>query len=294
MNKGIAIVLIVLLSLLTVAVTGVFILLLNGHSEFNFFSFFRIGYSENLIDSKEFENVEDIQVLSDIGDVFFEEGTEDKVRVELYSEDSNDYYIKEEDNQIQIKLNAKKAKLRFMKKSNRIVVKIPKNYDKKIKVKTTTGDVRIGSFDNMKLDVEGTTGDIKIDSAERLDFKLSTGDVKVGSLNYISGEVRTGDIKIDDVIEFSAATTTGDITINEVTKRIYARTTTGDIKIERATIEEDSTLKTGTGDIKVESLKGAYIEASARTGDVKVKNNDRHLEKTITITSNTGDIKVNQ
>ena len=66
MNKGIAITLIILLSLITVFVTGVFILLLNGNTKFNIFSFFNMGYSENLIDSKEIENIEDIYITSDI------------------------------------------------------------------------------------------------------------------------------------------------------------------------------------------------------------------------------------
>ena len=294
MNKGIAITLIILLSLITVFVTGVFILLLNGNTKFNIFSIFNMGYSENLIDSKEIENIEDIYITTDIGDIFIEENPEDKIKVELYSEDSENYFIKEEDNQLQIKLNAKKKSFNFGGKRNRVIVKVPKNYAKTIKVRTTTGDIEVESFADMKLNVEGTTGDIKIDKADRLDFKLTTGDVKVGTLNYISGDVKTGDIKVSETEVFSAATTTGDITIDNVTKRIYARTTTGDIKIDKANIEEDSTIKTGTGDIKIESLKGAYIEASAQTGDVKVQNNDRHLEKTIKITSNTGDIKVNQ
>ncbi len=293
MNKTTGIILIILLSILTVIVTVTFILLMKGKININWLHFSFDTYSKNLIDSKEFNSLEDIDIITDTGDVFFEEGLNDKVTVELYSEDSDDYYIKEEDNIIKIKLNTKKTNHVFFVKTNRIIVKVPSSYDKKVNVDFHTGDVIVNSFANMKLNATGTTGDIKANRIDTLDFELKTGDIKIDEVNYISGKLTTGDIKIGNVNEFSAAATTGDITINRINKRVYAKTSTGDIKIEKATIEEDSSITTGTGDVKISSLEGAYIDANTNTGDIKIKNNDRKLEKEIKISTTTGDIKVN-
>ena len=293
MNKAVSIVLIILLSLVTVCLTGLFILLLKGDFNFNLIGFFNVGYSDKLIDSKEFETIENIEVNSDIADIIIEEGQEGKISVELYSEDSDNYFIKNENEKISICLKAKKKKMNFLRKQDRIVIKLPKDYDQKVKIKTNVGDTKAESFENIKFDIEATTGDIKLDRIDSLDFKITTGDVKIGKANYISGSSTTGDIKIGNIEEFSAGTTTGDREIEKVTKRVYAKTSTGDVKIEKVVISEDSTIKTGTGDVKIDSLEGAYIEAHANTGDIRVNNNDRHEEKTIEISTSTGDIKVN-
>ena len=293
MNKGVTIVLIILLSIVTICLTGLFILLMKGNFNFNFKGFFNIGYSEKLVDSKEFDTIEDIEVNSDIADVIIEQGQEGKILVELYSEDSDNYYIKNENDKISVSLKAKKKNVNFLRKQDRVVIKLPKDYDQKVKIKTNVGDTKADAFDNIKFDIEATTGDIKLDSADTLDFKITTGDVKLDKVNYISGSSTTGDIKIGEAEEFSAGTTTGDIEIEKVTKRIYAKTSTGDVKAKTITLSEDSTIKTGTGDVKIDRLEGAYIEAHTNTGDIRVNNNDRHEEKTVNISTSTGDIRVN-
>ena len=276
MNKTVTVILIILLSILTIAVTGMFILLIKGNINFNW-SFNFGGYSNKLIDSKEIETIKDINIDCDIADVFVEESSDNTIKIELYSEDSDNYYIKEEDNTINVKLYPKKKGFQLFGKIEKIIIKIPKDYNKNLKVNFTTGDFKIESFPNM-----------------RLDFKGSTGDIKADKLKHISGEISTGDITIGSVDVFSAATDTGDIKIDSINKRVYAKTSTGDIKIGEVTVEEDSTIKTSAGDVKIDSLKGAFIESHTNTGDIRVNNNDRKLDNTITINTSTGDITVNQ
>ncbi len=249
---------------------------MKGSIKFNLFNFHLNSYSENLIASKEFTIIEDLVIDSESSDIFIEPCSDEIIKVELYSEDSDEYYIKEEDNKIKISLKAKKNKKHFFNKTNRIIVKLPSQYDKNASIHFTTADLKIDSFANLKIDVNGTTGDIKATEIDTLEFELSTGDIKVDNLKYISGKLTTGDIKIDKIY-----------------KRVSAKTTTGDIKIGKAIIEEDSTITTETGDVKIDSLEGAYIEANTNTGDIRVNNNDRKLEKTVTIKTTTGDIKVN-
>ena len=290
MNKTVNIILIVLLSLITLAVTGFFIYLMTGHSFDWNFNFNR--YSDNLIESKEVDTISEINVDAKNTDVLVEKSTNNKIIVELYSDNKVEHKIELNNNVLYVNFYDERV-FNMFKKSDRVLIKLPESYENELKIKLTTGDVKIGLFENLSPIISVGTGDVKAEKLRNLDVDSNTGDVKINTLNMINCKHSTGDVKIQNVNVANIHSTTGDIKIQEVSNSVDISLTTGDIKINKATITEDSNISLTTGDVKITTCEGAYIEASNSVGDIRVNNNDRKLEKTLKISGKIGDIKVN-
>ena len=290
MNKTVSIISIVLLSILTLAVTGFFIYLMNGGS-FNW-SFNFANYSENLIESKELLSVNEIYVDSKNTDVLIEQSTDSKIYVELYSDNNVEHYIREDNKKLEIHFYDNQV-FNFFKKHDRVLIKLPKDYSNKLNINSSVGDVNIQSFEYLSPYIKLGTGDIHVDTLKELQVDSTTGDIKVSNVNKITCKLSTGDVKIDKVNDANIHGTTGDIKIQELNNSADITLTTGDVKITKANIQEDSNISLTTGDVKIKEYTGAYVETTNKVGDVKVNNNDRKSSKTLKISVNIGDIKVN-
>ena len=292
MSKGVAITLIVILSVLALALTGGFIFLLRGNFDFSNFNFSFSGYSDNIIEKKTFESVEEINVDISSLDLFVEESQDETVIVELYSSKELDHKFEIEEGKLN--LFAKNSfNFGFLSKTPKLIVKVPKDYSNIFAVDSKVGDVHIASLENLKPTIKSSVGDVKITRVEEATVEVGTGDVKVDDIKTLTVKQGTGDTKVQTVESISVDAHTGDVKIQDVKNKMSISNTTGDIKIQNATINEDSNISNKTGDIKVQSLTGAYIEATNNVGDIKVNNNDRKLELTCTMHTNTGDIRVN-
>ena len=293
MNKGVAITLIVILSIIAIALTGGFIFLLRGNFEWGSFNLNFGSYSEKLVDSKTYESAEEINVDAKTIDVFVEESIDEKITVELYSDKEVEYSFTENEGVLNFKAHYKSFSFGLFNKSAKLVVKVPKTYDKKFSIDSKTGDIHIASLENLTATIKATTGDVKITKINEATIDLGTGDVKVQEAKVLNVKQGTGDTKVDSVDYLDVNASTGDVKIQTVNNKVNITNTTGDIKIQTATITEDSNISNRTGDIKITSLTGAYVEADNNVGDTKVNNNDRKSELTIKIHTNTGDIRVN-
>ena len=291
MNKTVSIILIVILSLLTLVVTGFFIYLMSGGS-FNW-SFNFNSYSDNLIDSKELSSINEIVVDAKNTNILVEKSNDNKIHVELYSDNEVEHSIKLENNKLEIQFYDNSI-FNFFKKHNRVLVKIPNDYSNKLNINLTTGDVKFQSFDKLSPFIKIGTGDVQADSLKEVQIDASTGDIKINNIDKITCKLTTGDIKLEKVKDANIHGVTGNVKIQEITNSADITLTTGDVKIQSANINEDSYISLTTGDVKIRSVTGAYIETTNSIGDVKVNNNDRKSEKTLKISVNVGDIKVNQ
>lgn len=290
MNKTVSICLIIVLSILTLVLTGLFIFLMSGNS-FNW-SFSFNTYSEKLVESKEVSDVASLNVDSQNVDVLFEKSNDDKVYIELYSENNVDHSIDVVDSKVNVKFYDKEV-FRFFKKNSRILIKLPENYENELVITSTTGDIKFQSFEKLSPIIKLGTGDIKADKLNEVEITSTTGDIKISELNAINCKTVTGDVKINRVNIANIHGTTGDVKIQEINYSADITLTTGNVKITKFDVKENSSINLTTGDVKIESHSGAYIETTNNVGDVKVNNNDRTLEKTLKISVRTGDIKVN-
>ena len=255
MNKGLTITLIILLSVITVSLIGIFILLLGGKIRFNFNT---SKYTEVIVD-EEYENIDDIVFNTSTADITIKKSDNDKFRVVIKGlKEKTD--VTNLDGKLTIKTSAKKCK--FFCINNKIAVVdlyVPESYDKKITINSKYGDIKVDSFENMFLDIDSDYGDIKIEGIKDLKIKSNYGDIKI---EYISNYF---DIDSD-----------------------Y-----GDIKINHININKDSYINNDYGDVKINKTNDIKIDSKTSLGDNDTHDSDHNSDITLKVKTSFGDIDIN-
>lgn len=293
MTKRGIIILIVFLSLICLLMTGGFIYLLT--SDFSWGSFNLSFSSSKLIDSITYSNdCEVLHIDSKNIDVFVEEAVDNQITLEVYANKNIDYSFNNNDKKIEFKAHNNKTINLFNFGQSKIVVKLPKeNSISDFLIDAKVGDIKVDSFESLNGKIINTVGDLDIEKFNDLYIELGTGDIKINQVNSLEIKHSTGDIDVDTVESFKCESTTGDISINDINSRFEITSKTGDIRIDKALLNDNSLIKHTTGDVKIKEVKNAYVDATTKVGDVKVNNNDRYAEYTLTINNKTGDIKIN-
>ena len=294
MNKTGLQILIIFLTLLVFLMIGGFIYLLKSNFDWSNFGI-SVGNTK-LVESKEFASITEVNVETKAIDVIVKESENDSVVVEVYSNRDLDYSIKENEGKLNVYVNyTSKVTLFSFGNNTRVVIKLPKSYDGKFNVDAKVGDIIINSFENLEPTIKNSVGDLNIKDVKSVIVEeLGTGDIEIDSAETVLIKKHsTGDIKIDDVNTVMIRTNTGDIDVKNITNSFDIEGKTGDVKIDNADVKEDSRIDHKTGDVRIKSLTGAYVETTSKVGDVKVNNNDRYSEHTVTIKNNVGDVKVN-
>lgn len=143
--------------------------------------------------------------------------------------------------------------------SNKIEIYVPSEYAGKVKVNATSADIESTIKNYLSYEIKLTSGDIEIKNAKKLTGKATSGDIEVDN--------------ISNYIDFKC--------------------TSGDIDISNLTLTKDSKINVTSGDVKIRKIADAYVETSVKSGDVRLKNNDRHAKYVLSIKTTSGDIKVN-
>lgn len=263
-NKGLIIILIILLMVIIFGLIAFLYASLTGRFHFGFGSLnWGSKKSEEIIFDKNYETeeVESLEILSTAGDITFRESLDGKIRVVVYGQDEENLRVSLEANQLKVDYSEYKRKngiFRFDFYVNDMVIYLPKDYDKEIKIKANYGDIEVIDLENASLQIEEDCGDVVL------------GKVKNVSVN-------------NDY---------GDIEINSVLNRVNIESSCGDVKVNSVTLAENSYVKNDFGDVKIGETNDIYIDAKTDLGDVKVNQNNRHSEITLKIENDCGDIKV--
>lgn len=258
-NKGLIISLIIILFVIIIGLIAWLYLSLSGK-----FNFTKLGKKSNEVifdTSYELETVESLEIISDLGDVKFEESMDDKIRVIAYGENNEDLRVSSENNRLKIDYSNYTNSgfgFNFNFCTNDIIVYIPQNYDKEINLELAYGDVEI-------IDLENATINIKEDC----------GDIKLGKVKNLSVENDYGDVKIESILN-----------------KFSIDSDCGDVKIDSIAIKEDSSIKSSYGDVKIGETNDIFIDSKVDLGEVKVAKNNRYSEVTLTIEADCGDVKV--
>lgn len=227
------------------------------HSGFNF-----SNMKAELVKDEEYEleNINSISVDVKSSDINIYESKDEKVKVKIYSDKKSNIEIKNENNELKI-INNQKGSVcfGFCFGNRKVDIYVPKKYDGKFDIKSRSGDI--------KSELE-TSNDYNI-------------------------RVTSGDIKIDRVKSLTGSATSGDLEIEEITSSINFKATSGDIDIDIIDVQENSSIKVTSGDVEINKLTNAYVDASAKSGDIKVNKNDRHAQYELVIKTTSGDIEVN-
>ena len=179
----------------------------------------------------------------------------------------------------------------------KITVYLPESVYNSLVILTDTGDVHIAnSFTFRSINVDTSTGKVNnYAAADTIKIKATTGDVRVENVtaDTVTLSVSTGKITAKNV------TCSGDVKMNVSTGKVTAINvhctnflssgSTGDLSLKNVTATEKFTLQRSTGDILFDGCDAEEIYAKTGTGDVK--GTLRSVKKFITKTA-TGHVNV--
>lgn len=282
-------ILIILLILLSIGLTFIMIYLLNNSFNFNITN----GTSNELIYDKNFENIYDsINIKSEAANIYIKQSNDNNINIKIYG-NTNYSSINNSNNILYIEGNTEKCSFFCInKKSAKIEVYLPKDYDKSIEIYTNVSNIDIDNFQFATLISRTNVGDININNINKADIKNETGDVNIENINIGIINLNTGDIIINNINEIDGKTNTGDININKINNYLYLSSNTGDIKIDNLNIDKNSEIKNNIGDIVIKNTNEIYISAKTDIGDIKINNNYRNAIYELNITNDIGDIKI--
>ena len=248
--------------------------------KWNFTALTTVKYETNTYEID--ESFSDIKVVCDTSDIGFVPCEEEGVRVVCYERSSSKYSVNVKDGALEIKVENSGKWYEYIGinfSSPKITVYLPEKVYANIEIKTSTGDVSLGSVSADNVSVSVRTGDVKISNAsisEKLAITVTTGDANVENTTCKSlvSKGNTGDILLDrvraeDRIEITRST--GDVTFKESdADSIFVATGTGEVKGSLLT-GKTFTVKTSTGDVNVpKNSEGGTCNITTSTGDVKI------------------------
>jgi len=276
MNKGLAITLITLLSLIVIFLIVGLIVLINNKFTFKLDNFnFGFGSKSTLIYNENInEDFNKIDIYSKSLDFKFVKSTDNNINVKVYDEKNNTVSVKVENNTLKIVSDNDNVCIFCFPSKRQAIISLPENtYD--LVLETTSGDIY---------------SEININKA---DLNTRSGDIELNNIKNANIKVTSGDIKINEVDDLNIKTTSGDIEINKINKHIDSETTSGDIEINNLILTTDSNIKVTSGDVTIfNASDDIYYNTHVISGDIKVNNNNRHANNELTINTKSGDITV--
>ena len=122
----------------------------------------------------------------------------------------------------------------------------------------------------------GRSGDVELDvpRGSAVQLKGRNGDMDVTGVASLRADTQSGSIELRDITQFAEATTAnGDITLRRARGRVRLRTISGQVWIGDAGPEEpgdDLWAKTTSGDITLDNVRHARVEAATASGSVNL------------------------
>ncbi len=159
----------------------------------------------------------------------------------------------------------------------KITVYIPQGQYEALTIVGSTGDVKIpGNYEFVRMDVHQSTGDVTCQASvtDTVKIKTSTGCIRIenGKVGHLELSVTTGNIIASNVEcsgDMKVNVSTGKTSLTNVScKNLATDGNTGDIVLKNVVAVEKLTIERTTGDVKFEGCDAAEIDVKTDTGDV--------------------------
>lgn len=221
-----------------------------------------------------------VQYGMNSNDVFFFEGTEDKIVIKEYlnftPEENEISTIQNKDGELVVKGKKRDGFFAFGFYGGRdgyVEIYLPSGFAGNLSVATVSGDIRTErDFVQMgQLRLSSTSGDIAFTKIEADSVRISTvsGEIRAeeltgnADLSTTSGDIRLEQTKGD----LSVSTTSGEITIANRNGKLNADTTSGDIRVDVA--DGAFSINTVSGEVTVGDGCG-FGTVGTTSGDIRV------------------------
>ena len=268
MDKTIKILIIILLSILIVGSLGAFTILFVDKADIELYK------TNKVYDNDIEEEFNAINVESDSLDVKIVKSNNEKTNVKIFDRNDKGISVDVENSTLKIADDNINSFCFMCFGKREAIISLPeKVFD--LVVESTSGDIS-SDIELGNVTIVATSGDIDLTNAKDVTIVLTSGDVEVNEVNNIS-----------------ITSTSGDIEIEKINNSLDIKTTSGDIGINKLTITKDSKINVMSGDIFINNVSEAvYVNAKAKSGDVKIKDNNRRAEYELKIETTSGDIFV--
>lgn len=329
-NKGIIITLIVLLTIIAITLISIMILGMTNKDNNYKISFFGFGNKTKTLFQNEYDinEIKSININADSTNVRFKEGSNDKMKVTILGLKDEKFNVNLQESELSISKENKVFRLMFFTwVDEEILIELPQNYNPDTQIRTTSGNVNLIDLEETNAQIEvssgnitcgnlhnaniratsgniemangndvtlkTTSGNITTGNIENGIIQLSSGNVRVGEIATADIKVTSGNIKVEKVNRIVGATTSGNITIGDINSFCNLSCSSGSVNINNCIIDENSTIRTTSGVVKISKIDNAYIDTKTSSGSVKVENNDRKSDIVLNIQTTSGSIRVN-
>lgn len=218
--------------------------------------------SNKIIYDKTFnlEEIKNIEIEQDAGDITFKETLEDNITVTAYGQEEQDIEVTLKEGKLIVDYTRKNRFifLNFGNVKNDIIINIPCSYNNTIKIKNNLGNCYINDLPNATINVDCDAGNIEAGKIKNANMKCDLGQVKVGEI------LNKCDIKVDS----------------------------GNVEIEKLLINENSKIKADLGNIDIKETNDIYIDAEVDLGKANISANNKNSEVTLELECDCGNINV--
>lgn len=162
-------------------------------------------------------------------------------------------------------------------KASAITVYLPQGEYGSLSLSASTGNTEIAKDFNFKsIDISKSTGNVAnyASASDNIKIKTSTGKIRVENISAgtLDLSATTGDIAVSDVTcegDFKINLSTGKVNIENVKcESVISSGTTGDISLKNVIAEKKYSIKRTTGDVKLDGCDAAEISVNTNTGNV--------------------------
>ena len=281
-NKKVVISIIILLVII-IALAG---LMIYGIAKGESFIF--SGKTEVLYEST-FNDINKIDVNVASYDVLLKEYDQDEIKVEITGSEKNKDKIKVEENEseLTIRQDGSIICIGFCFYKEEITIYVPENYELEYNHESSSGSI-VSDILIQKGNIKTTSGDIKLATLLNGNVAATSGNIELTEGESLEVSSTSGDIDIEKINNLTGSATSGNLTVDNLTNKINFGLTSGDIKINKFSINEDSRLTATSGNIKLGLEKEVFIDAKTNSGDIDIDNTN--VSPILTLTTTSGDI----
>lgn len=329
-NKGVKILLIVILSIVSIALINFMIFMIINKDKDLKISLIAFGDNTELIFEKEYEpeQLDRINVDVSSSDVKIEKIDSDKIKVIAYGNKNDEIKEKIEENELFISKENTRTFIfaMFYWSREEIIIQIPNNSDEEFKIHTSSGDISAQDLDinNVQFstssgeiecgnihngDLKSSSGNILVKNGNEVSLNASSGNIIAGDFNVLAADVSSGNIKVGKIGEgtlksssgkiivesaknLQSKASSGDIAVNNIENSCELSTTSGNIVVERLSIIQNSSISAKSGNVIINEKNDIYVETQTGSGNADVQSSNRKSDVELKITTTSGNIKV--
>ncbi len=206
-------------------------------------------------------------------DIEFKENNAENIKIEIFGNKKDKDRVKLNVNNHELNLEERGTSFcfGFCFRSNLIVIYVPKEYQGELNLITVSGNIDILIDINNNVNLKTTSGDIKTKNLINAKIYTTSGDINILKSDNIEANTVSGSIEIKEGKNIKAKSTSGDININHATKFIDIKSTSGDIELDNFTIGKNSKIESVSGEVTINLLNEAFVDAETRSGDKNIK-----------------------